>query len=180
MANRSYLYSVDSILAGKKKVKPIRSLSEWNYAVPLSHQLLVSGSPKRCTSAIWDHEIGIAGEYGPGRDRLLRLLAALEETRGLKKKDEFVEAATETRKVLQSKKRAGRYFLLEAGEIFDLGDEELVPACDALVKEVSRVAREVDEALSGHTPKLLSRLAKRWEDELGLYWADVLYFDFGV
>jgi hypothetical protein len=42
------------------------------------------------------------------------------------------------------------------------------------------VARRVDGAIAGGEKEWLAEVAAEWEEKLGLYWADVLYFDFGV
>jgi hypothetical protein len=180
MANRSYVYAVDTLPTKKKQPKPIRSLSEFGWGVPVAHQLLASGSPRRCQSAIWEeHEIGIAGDFKVGRDRLFRFLEALAGVKGLKKKDAFAEAVAETRAFLEAKKHVGKYILLEAGEIYDLLDGELVDACEAQIREIGKTAERVERAIAGKEPKFMAKLAKSWEAELGLYWADVLYFQFG-
>lgn len=55
---------------------------------------------------------------------------------------------------------------------------DLVKRCDLVIKEIPKIIKSVDEAIAGKG-KLLAHVAKTWEKELGLYWSDVLYFDFG-
>jgi hypothetical protein len=181
MANRSYLYTLDAVPSKKKKVKPIRSLSEWGWDIPLSHKILASENPKRCQSAIWgDHEIGVVADFPAGRDRLLAFLGVVGEAKP-KNQKAFAEALAETKKTLASKKHAGKLTLLECGEIFDMLDEDLVTSTDRLVdKEIPALKEKVEAAIAGKEKKWVSEVAKTWEKSLGLYWADVLYFDFGV
>jgi hypothetical protein len=181
MANRSYLYTLDKApVKGKKAPKPIRSLSEWGWDIPLSHKILASESPKRCQSAIWvEQEIGIVADFPAGRDRLLAFVDVVAKNKPAKAKD-FATAAAETKKVLASKKHAGKLTLLECGEIFDMQRDDLVVSADRLVeKEIPALAKKVDAAIAGKGKPWVASVAKKWEKELGLYWADVLYFDFG-
>ena len=53
MANRSYIYTVDSVPTKKKQPKPIRSLSEFGWDIPLVHKILASENPRLCQSVIW-------------------------------------------------------------------------------------------------------------------------------
>jgi hypothetical protein len=181
VANRSYIYTVDEVPTKKRQPKPIRSLGEWGWDIPLAYKILASEKPKRCQSAIWkDHAIGVVADFAPGRDRLL---AFLERLAAAKPKDNkaFDEAVAETKKTLASKKRAGKLVLLECGEIFDMHDADLVESANALVgDEIHSARRKVDAVLAGKEAKWLAGVAKDWEKSLGLYWADVLYFDFGV
>jgi len=178
MANRSYLYTLDAVPTKKKKPKPVRSLSEWGWDIPMSHKILASESPKRCPSAIWpEHEIGVVADFAGGRDRLL---AFLDVVAGSKPKNAkaFAEALAETKKTLASKKHAGKFTLLECGEIFDMLDDDLVKSADRLVeKEIPALKKKVDAAIAGKEKKWASDVAKTWEKDLGLYWADVLYFE---
>jgi hypothetical protein len=41
-----------------------------------------------------------------------------------------------------------------------------------------KVDRDIEAALAGKG-KLVEETAMSWEEDLGLYWSDVLYFDFG-
>ncbi len=181
MANRSYLYTLDAVPSKKKKVKPIRSLGEWGWDIPLSHKILASENPKRCQSAIWgDHEIGVVADFPAGRDRLLALLEVVAQAKP-KNPKAFTEALAETKKTLASKKHAGKFTLLECGEIFDMLDDDLLVSANRLVdEEIPALKKKVDAAIAGKEKKWVSEVAKTWEKNLGLYWADVLYFDFGV
>ncbi len=183
MANRSYLYTVDTVPTKKKKPKPIRSLSEFNWGIPLAHKILASESPKRAQSVIWDHDIAVVAAFEPGKKRLLAFLDVLAEA-SPKNKKAFAEAVSETKTALSAKKHVGELSLLECGEIFEMEAdslEEIVKVCDTLVDEDIPAAREkVDAAIAGKEKKWLASVAKSWEKTLGLYWDDVLYFDFGV
>ncbi len=183
MANRSYLYTLDAVPTKKNTPKPIRSLSEWGWDIPLAHKILASENPKRCQSAIWsDHEIGVVADFAAGRDRLLAFLDVLAKAKP-KNAKAFAAAVAETKKTLASKKHAGKFALLECGEIFDLLDDDLVVSANRLVdEEIPAARKKVDASIAGEgsAKAWVSKLAKTWEKDLGLYWADVLYFDFGV
>lgn len=180
MANRSYVYSVDAAPTKTKRPKPIRGLSEFNWDIPLAHRILASGSPKRCRSVIWpEYEIGVVADYATGTKRLLAFLAALAPA-VKKTRKEFDAAVAETKNVLSSAKSKGKLILLEAGEIFDMDDGDLVESAKRLVdKDIPATAKKVDAVLAGKEAKWLAEVAKTWEDKLGLYWSDVLYFDPG-
>jgi hypothetical protein len=178
MANRSYVYSADTAPKKGKAPKPIRSLSEFNWGIPLAHKILASGSPVRGPSIIWDQAIGISADWSVGTSRLLGLFDALSKEKKVAKPKDLAVAIAETKKTFASKKFKGKLILLEAGEIFDMEGGSLEKRCDALITEIGKVAKEVDAAIAGKG-KLLSKLAKTWEEDLGVEWSDVLYFDFG-
>jgi hypothetical protein len=174
MANRSYVYSVDTRPEPGKQPSPIRSLSEFNWDIPLAHKILASQAPSRCQSVIWEeHRIGVVADYAGGVERLLKFLDAV----GVKDKA-FEDAVAETRQVLD--KHRGKYLLVEAGEIYDLSGNDLADECERLLAELPLVAKRVDGAIAGAEKDWLAEVAAEWEEKLGLYWADVLYFDFGV
>jgi hypothetical protein len=59
MANRSYLYSTNIIPSSNNKSKEepkLIGISEWNYAIPIVFQLLVSGKPIACL--LWSNKQG--------------------------------------------------------------------------------------------------------------------------
>jgi hypothetical protein len=176
MANRAYLYSVDAKPEPGKVPKPVRSLSEHNWDIPLAHKILASVDPQRCQSVIWtEHRIAIVADYAGGVSRLTKFLDRLgEQIRDAA----FVEAVAETREVLSDDAFRGELILLEAGEVFDMMGGDLGAHCDRLVAECADVGRKVDAAIAGGEQAWLTDAAVDWQAKLGLYWADVLYFDF--
>jgi hypothetical protein len=179
MANRSYVYTVDAVPTKKKRPKPIRSLSEFGWDIPLAFKILASEKPKRCQSLIWDLEIGVVARFPEGRERLLRFLDVLGKTG--EAENAFDSAVAEASKALTHKKHVGKLVVLEAGEIFDLLKGSHVNNAKALVDEDIPAARKtVDAAIAGRETKWLAGVARTWEKTLGLYWADYLYFDFGA
>ncbi len=179
MSNRSYVYTVDTIPTKKKKAKPVRSLSEWAWDVPLAHKILVSASPKRCQSCIWTQEIGVAGEFEGGRDRLLQFLDALGKVK-VKTPKVFAKAVATTKTVLAHKKYVGKFILIDAGEIYDMEGGGLVACAKAFIKDVGTITKKVDRAIAGKENRWLSTIGKKWDEELGIEWSDVLYFDFNA
>ena len=70
-----------------------------------------------------------------------------------------------------------------AGEIFECTASS-VAAIEKLAKklvdaDIPAARKKVDAAIAGKEKPWLAKVAKTWEKELGLYWSDVLYFDFG-
>src|SRR5262245_55965843 len=139
MANRSYVYTVDTLPEPDKQPSPIRSLTEFNWDIPLVHKILASVEPRRCQSVIWaEHEIGIVADYAGGVSRLLEFLDVLAPVVNQK---EFHDAVAEARDVLASDKHKGKFLLLEAGEIYNMSDGELVDECEQLLSALPEVAK---------------------------------------
>jgi hypothetical protein len=177
MANRSHVYLTDQLpTKAKHKRGQFRGVCEWNWEIPISHLLLVANKPKRVQSAIWkDHEIGIAADSKGAVERLLAFIDLLGQGE-VKSAGYWDDCVDETKKFFASKKRKGKWFLLEAGELFDMSGNDLVKECDAVVKAIPAMVKKVDKALAGGEKPWVSKLRKNWEKELGLYWSDVLYY----
>ena len=161
-----------------KKTKPIRSLSEWAWDVPVSHMILASEAPKKCQSIVWAQQIGITADFAAGRDRLLAFIDVVGKAKP-KNPKAFAAAVEATKKVMKSKKYVGKLTQLEAGEIFDMSGHPLGVAHKNLLKDLATTRKKVEAAIAGKEAKWVKHLAKEWETELGLEWSDVLYFDPG-
>lgn len=89
MANRAYLYSLDNRPADySDRPEKICGLSEWNYGIPFSYRVLMSGHPQLCASLISDgfeddkenaktRLYAISAEFEKGHARLKKLLAVV-------------------------------------------------------------------------------------------------------
>ena len=179
MANRSYLYSVDVIPEPGKEPPVIRGLSEIDKDIPLAHLILAGAQPRVCQSVIWtEQQIAVVGDFAPGMSRLIQLLNVLAHT-SLVGDPTFMGALAQTVTTLSNPTFRGKFFLLEAGEIFDMSGEELEVSVSNLVqKQIPETNQKVQDALLGKGGAWLSELAKTWRESLGLVWSDVLYYDF--
>lgn len=184
MANRSYLFAFDEFENGAP-LKP-RGVHEWNYDIPISHLLLMSGRPRAYRSCIWNAKVAIVADYEAGVDRMLRFMRALEASGKLTDLEEFAKALREAEEFLCAPKPRGRFFLLEPGEIFMM-EKGLPEALNTKLVE-SRIpthTKAVDALLAkpvarlfSSAPTWLADVRKDWQrSALGLkYFSDVLYF----
>jgi len=178
MANRSYLYSVDTVPELDNPPRPIRAISEHNWDIPLVHKLLAGRDPRVCWSMIWDHEIGIVADFAGGLDLATRFLRLLADTDAAEHQD-LREHVVSTLDFLARPERAGRYFALETGEILALGDEDLTGAAQRLVdSDIPYEVRQAESALAGENEAWLADIRANWLDHIGSSFADVLYFSF--
>jgi hypothetical protein len=132
MANRSYLYSADDlVLAGANQKPRVVGVAEWNYDIPVAFRLLLSAYPRKCRSVIWDvpDEIAIASDYEQGVARLLHYLDRIKDP-------QIAELRDEAQAFLTAAENKRRYFILECGEIFELGSEPLAVQNERLLSEL--------------------------------------------
>lgn len=198
MANRSYLYSTNVIPGSdfKTEEREFVGISEWNYDIPIVFKLLLSGSPITCRSSIWEmpDKIALVGDYENGVEKLKRFLAqiSLPEAQPLIREALDFLALNENRK---------KYFVLECGEIFDMGNEPIPEQNLQLLEDINKIEAEIEIALSTLHPPSIEEprsqgfLAKMFGKKtaptapkvdhlqpvykLGLgNWSNVLYFDF--
>lgn len=198
MANRSYLYSTNVIPGPSAKAsgRKLIGISEWNYDIPIVFKLLLSGNPKICPSSIWDNheEIALIGDYASGVKNLERFFSKIE----LPAAQNLIAEAIE---FLNKKENQNQYFVLECGEIFDMGETPLLEQNLALLEQVNNLQHEVEQALQSLVPPpvvppkpigFISKLFGRTPESpspapdvmkpiygLGLgNWSNTLYFDF--
>jgi hypothetical protein len=179
VANRSHLYTFDRFEKGMPE-KP-RGLHEWNWSIPASHLILMSGRPRVYNSSLTEKpaKVAIVADREPGLSRFLRLLTALKP-----RDPGLAEEATHAEAFLASEAGRGGLFLLEPIEIFDLEKSAPELQCAALAqKHLPKLAAELDEALARppeklfvKAPKWLKAIEKDW-NVLGLgRWTSVLYY----
>ena len=198
MANRSYIYSTNVIPGPNAKAngRKLIGISEWNYDIPIVFKLLLSGNPKTCPSSIWDNpeEIALIGDYAAGLKNLEGFLSQID----LPEANSLIAEAIE---FLNKSENRNQYFVLECGEIFDMGDTPLLEQNLVLLEEVKNIQPEVEQALQslvpppfappkpvgffsklfGRTPELPSPTHDVMKPvyDLGLgNWSNILYFDF--
>lgn len=198
MANRSYLYSTNIIPGPSAKANggKLIGISEWNYDIPIVFKLLLSGNPKTCPSSIWDNpeEIALIGDYASGVKNLEGFLSQIE----LPAAQDLIAEAIE---FLNKPENQNQYFVLECGEIFDMGETPLLEQNLALLEQVNNLQHEVEQALQSLLPppvvppkpvgffsKLFGRVSEPPSPAhdlmkpiygLGLgNWSNISYFDF--
>lgn len=179
MANRSHLYVFDRFEKGMP-YKP-RGIHEWNWSIPASHLILMSGKPRTYTSSLTKvpAKVAIVADRDAGVARFLRLLAALKP-----RDPELAAEAAEAEAFLASEKGQGKLFLLEPIEIFHMEKAAPETQCTAVVqKQIPAVVAALDEALARpagrlfvKAPKWLKEIEKDW-NKLGLgEWSSILYY----
>ncbi len=175
MANRShvYTYSTDPLTH--------KDLSEWKWAIPVAHQLLASGNPRVAESHIWnnDQKIAIEADFAAGIERLSAFLGWLQRQPEVANPAALAKAIQRTQAFFEKSENRKPFVLLEAAEIFVLDETTpLGTQAEQLVAEIRMLAAEVDRAIAneGQVPRTLLKLVETWEEELGLYWIDVVYF----
>ncbi|MEM8535949.1 MAG: hypothetical protein AAGF95_34295 [Chloroflexota bacterium] len=185
MANRSYLYSIDTKPTTDNSSNKIIGLSEWNYIVPLSHQILLSGKPQKCKSVIWDgdEQVAIVGNYEEGLQKFELFCTQLTSIQ-----TDFTPVCQEALEFLRQPANKQAFFLLEAGEIFMMGDDDLATQSEALFRSILDIDKEIAlllEKLKKQTYNPSTKHLSKTEQNQMLYefgldnWSNVLYFDFG-
>jgi hypothetical protein len=175
MANRSHLYTCDDVPGGKGFYA--RGLSEYNWAIPLAHKLMVGTNPRIVRSAIWEHDIGILADREGAFERTLGLFDKLAEGE-VPDRAELDDELAQMKEFLASAPPS-KFILLEAGEILDLLDGELPDEVAALHAELAPLADKADRAIAGQEDAWLAELRASWAEQARPgYWSDVLYYSF--
>jgi hypothetical protein len=166
-------------------------ISEWPYDIPLVFKILVSGNSRACQSALWSPEpVAIAGDYDQGVARLFEFLDRIDEP-------DLAPLREEAHAFLTAEENKSRYFLLECGEIFEMGDAPIDMQNNRLLAEIQKLESEMESALAKLSsncrikPRPVSFLARMLGVkptvaksptelicELGLgFWDNVLFYD---
>ncbi|MGQ4489295.1 hypothetical protein LRE75_22190 [Streptomyces sp. 372A] len=175
MANRSYLYSADSVPSEADIPRRIRCVSEHNWDIPLAHKLLVGRGTTIVPSMIWNHPIGIAADYAAGAALLRDLLGAVGD--GLRDDAEFAACVAGTTAHLE--KQAARYFLLETGEIVSMTDDDPAASVRRLASEdVPGAVALAEAAIAGRDDTWLASVRADWQRHFASFYGDALYFSF--
>ncbi|MGW1124490.1 DUF7822 domain-containing protein [Streptomyces sp. NPDC002526] len=175
MANRSYLYSADSVPSDADIPQRIRCISEHNWDIPLAHKLLVGHGTTVVPSMIWNHPICIAADYADGAALLRDLLRAVGH--GLEDDDEFAECVARTTAHLE--KQEAKFFLLETGEIISMTDDDPAESVRRLASEdVPEAVALAEAAIAGRNDAWLASVRADWQRHFASFYADALYFSF--
>ncbi|MFC7924391.1 DUF7822 domain-containing protein [Streptomyces cinereoruber] len=175
MANRSYLYSADSMPDETEIPQGIRCISEHNWDIPLAHKLMVGRGTTIVPSMIWNPPIGIAADYAGGAALLLDLLDAVGK--GLEGDAEFAECVAGTTAHLE--KQRAKYFVLETGEIVSMTDDDPVESVRSLASEdVPEAVARAEAAIAGRDDDWLAAVRADWRSHFASFYSDALYFSF--
>ncbi len=176
MANRSYLYSADSLPSEEDIPKPVRCISEHNWSIPLAHKLLVGRETAVVPSMIWNPRIGIAADFAGGAELLGDLLQVVGQ--GIADRD-FAACVDKTMAHLE--KQRGKFFLLETGEIVSLGGDDPEDEVRHLVAhDIPTAVAQAEAALAGGNDEWLASVRADWQDHFASFYSEWLYFSFLV
>ncbi|PPG05436.1 hypothetical protein C5E06_00765 [Pseudoclavibacter sp. RFBI5] len=173
MANRSYLYVVDEVPGQGAPLARVSGLSEWNWDVPLVHELLVSGSGRLVPSTIWDAPAAaILGDYDQGVANLERLFARLPQDQ------ETQRQIAEARSVLRDPANRGRYLLLEVAEIHVLSATDDENPHPEMLREAQGMVCDTEQHVDALIRTALELPPERLQELTGSgAWASNLYFE---
>ncbi|MGW4056417.1 DUF7822 domain-containing protein [Streptomyces sp. NPDC004779] len=175
MANRSYLYSADSMPTEEGIPQRIRCISEHNWDIPLAHKLLVGRGTTVVPSMIWNPPIGIAADYAEGAALLRNLLR--EVGKGLEDDAEFAECAARTAAHLD--KQQAKYFVLETGEIVSMTDDDPAESVRRLAADdIPHAVAQAEAALAGQNDDWLASVRADWQRHFASFYSEALYFSF--
>ncbi|MEU3605384.1 hypothetical protein AB0E83_07965 [Streptomyces sp. NPDC035033] len=175
MANRSYLYSADSMPTEAENPQRIRCISEHNWDIPLAHKLLVGRGTTIVPSMIWNPPIGIAADYAEGAALLRDLLRVVGE--GLADDAEFADCVTRTTAHLE--KQRAKYFVLETGEIVSMTDDDPAESVRRLVTgDIPDAVAEAEAAIAGQNDEWLASVRADWQRHFASFYSEALYFSF--
>ncbi|MFK3732371.1 hypothetical protein ACI2LJ_19125 [Streptomyces sp. NPDC088090] len=175
MANRSYLYSADSMPDEAGIPQRVRCVSEHNWDVPLAHKLLAGRGTTIVPSMIWNPPIGIAADYADGAALLRDLLHVVGK--GLEDDAEFAECVARTTGHLE--KQQAKHFVLETGEIVSMTDDDPVASVRRLVSEdIPAAVAGAEAAIAGRNDDWLASVRADWQRHFASFYSEVLYFSF--
>ncbi|WP_043224306.1 hypothetical protein [Streptomyces sp. NRRL F-5193] len=175
MANRSYLYSVDSLPDEAGIPQRIQCVSEHNWDIPLAHKLLVGRGTAIVPSMIWSPPIGIAADYADGTALLRDLLLVVGE--GLEGDAEFTECVTRTTAHLEQQQ--AKFFVLETGEIVSMTDDDPAASVRRLVSvDIPDAVAEAEAAIAGQNDDWLASVRADWQKHFASFYSKTLYFSF--
>ncbi|MEV6245973.1 hypothetical protein AB0M38_07190 [Streptomyces sp. NPDC051742] len=175
MANRSYLYSADSMPSEPEVPQRIRCISEHNWDIPLAHKLMVGRGTTIVPSMIWNPPIGIAADYAEGAALLRDLLRAVGK--GLEDDAEFAECVARTTAHLE--KQQAKYFVLETGEIVSMTDDDPEASVRRLASEdIPDAVAKAEAAIAGQNDEWLASVRADWQKHFASFYSEALYFSF--
>ncbi|MFF4590424.1 hypothetical protein [Streptomyces sp. NPDC001388] len=175
MANRSYLYSADSVPTEEEIPKAVRCISEHKWEIPLAHKLMAGYETTIVPSMIWSPRIGIAADYASGAALLGDFLQVVAQ--GLEADAEFAECVNETTAHLEEQR--ARYFILETGEIVSITGDDPVAGVQRLVSnDIPSAVAQAKSAIAGENNDWLASVRTNWQEHFASFYSTALYFSF--
>lgn len=185
MANRSYLYACSRIPGPLDEEEELdyASIAEFPYDIPVVYRLLMSANPRVCYSMIWDSDepLALAADYDAGVERFAAFCARID----LPEAQPLIQDALD---FLNHPENKLDYFVLEAGELYAMGDRPEDEQNLALLVDLQDPEPYVEMALrtlrDACDPK--SSVARQGTDPamamrlMGFgSWSEHLYYDLG-
>ncbi|AWH74789.1 hypothetical protein DCS32_11660 [Dokdonia sp. Dokd-P16] len=165
MANRSYLYNIDFNRLERLKTPQdaVLSVSEYAYGIPLAYKILLSNDTLNSKTILWDYEhpITISGNAKKGKDSLFKFLDKLRTLNLFE--EEYLESEIEKTKLFFNENTFDlQYFFLEAGELYEMGDEpfeiqnleifnevtQIEKTIEAFIKDVASIDNEIKKLIA--------------------------------
>lgn len=175
MANRSYLYSADTLPTETANPARVLCISEHAWDIPLAHKVLVGRNPRIVQSMIWNPQIGIGADYADGAALLLDLLRVVGE--GLPEDRDFAERL-DTITAHLDKQRA-EYFVLETGEMISLDGEDVEQSArDLVASGIPAAVARAEAAIAGEDDEWLASVRDAWRKHFDSFYSTTLYFSF--
>lgn len=162
MANRCYLFAINTSETHKATQRSMIGLGEYNHNIPLIYQILCSSDAKTCRSAVFkgDKKAAIVADFKRGVDKLRFFLDQLSD-------DKLTNSIEETLTWFSEPHNQFEYLLLEPVEIFDL---ETGSNQDLLKK--------LHESIKGLDYEFLKNQAKNYQDNNAMgSWSNFLYYE---
>ncbi len=162
MANRCYLFAIDTVETHKAAQRSMIGLGEYNHNIPLIYQILCSSDARMCRSAVFsgNKNAAIIADFKKGVDKLRFFLEQLGDV-GLGDK------IRETLAWLDEPHNQFEYLLLEPGEIFELESD----TDKNLLKELHQNINELDQ------PSLKDQAEHYQENNALDSWSNFLYYE---
>ncbi|MFL6114725.1 MAG: hypothetical protein ACJ786_25725 [Catenulispora sp.] len=175
MANRSYLYSADTLPTETANPTQVLCISEHAWDIPLAHKVLVGRNPRVVQSMIWNPQIGIGADYAGGAALLLDLLRVVGE--GLQEDPDFADRVAVITAHLD--KQRAEYFVLETGEMISLDAEDVErSAQDLVATDIPAAVAHVEAAIAGEDDEWLASVRASWRKHFDSFYSTTLYFSF--
>ncbi|MGJ8714783.1 MAG: DUF7822 domain-containing protein [Maribacter stanieri] len=147
MANRSYFYNLDFNRLDRPKTPEdsVLSVSEYAYEIPLSYKILLSNNTLNSKSVLWDYEhpITISGDANRGKDSLFKFLDRLQ-TLNLFEPEYLSSEIENTKQFFADNKFNLKYFFLEGGELYEMGNEPFEKQNLEVFNEVTQIENTIE------------------------------------